>query len=105
MKLNITSDDIETTQEGKKMTINYKGISKDYEYRVAEISYNEDDKKDTELAERVAFFLKRIKGWDIDTSVSGWMVCEVENMDEYKEFKKDYKESKKMILSCMKYGF
>lgn len=87
------------------MTINYKGISKDYEYRVAEISYNEDDKKDTELAERVAFFLERIKGWDIDTSVSGWIACEVENMDEYKEFKRDYKEAKKMILNCMKYGF
>lgn len=26
------------------------------------------------------------------------MTCEVENMDEYKEFKKDYKEAKKMIL-------
>lgn len=87
------------------MTIGYKGMSKDYEYRVAEICYNDDDKKDTELAERVAFFLIRIKGWDIDTAVPGWMCCQVENMDEYKVFKKDYKEAKKMILNCMKYGF
>lgn len=87
------------------MTINYKGISKDYKYRIAEISYNEDDKKDTELAERVTFFLERIKGWDIEVGVSGWMFCEVESMDEYKDFKKDYKEAKKMILNCMKYGF
>lgn len=87
------------------MTINYKGISNDYKYRIAEISYNEDDKKDTELAERVTFFLEKIEGWNIEVSVPGWMFCEVESMDEHKDLKRLYKEAKKMILKCKKYGF
>lgn len=87
------------------MTIRYKGMTKDYEYRVAEINFDEDNKKEKILAERLAFFLENVKGYSIDCPVEGYMICEVENMDEYKEFKRDYKEAKKMILNCMKYGF
>lgn len=87
------------------MIINYKGWDKDFEYRLAEIKFDEENKKEIELAERLTFFLERVKGYSIDCPVEGYMICKVENMDEYKEFKRDYKEAKKMILHCMKYGF
>lgn len=87
------------------MTIGYKGMTKDYEYRIAEINFNEDNEKEKTLAERLIFFLKNVKGYSIDYSIYGYITYQVENMDEYKEFKRDYKEAKKMILNCMKYGF
>ncbi|MFR0074332.1 MAG: hypothetical protein ACLRVD_08235 [Blautia caecimuris] len=87
------------------MTIGYKGMTKDYEYRIAEINFNEDNEKEKTLAERLIFFLKNVKGYSIDHSIYGYITYQVENMDEYKEFKRDYKEAKKMILNCMKYGF
>ena len=87
------------------MTVNYKGCDKDFEYRLAEINFNEENEKEVELARRLEFFLERVKGYSIDHPVEGYMTCEVEDMNEYKEFKRDYKEAKKMILNCMKYGF
>lgn len=87
------------------MTVGYKGMSKDYEYRLAEINFDEDNEKESELAARLFFFLENVKGYSIDHVTDGYMICEVEDKDEYKVFKKDYKEAKKMILNCMKYGF
>lgn len=87
------------------MTIGYKRCDKDYEYRLAEINFDEENEKESELARRLTFFLERIKGYSIDHPVDGYLICEVENIGEYKEFKDDYKEAKKMILDCMKYGF
>lgn len=68
------------------MTVNYKGYDKDFEYRLAEINFDEESEKEAELARRLAFFLERVKGYSIDNPVEGYMVCKVENMDEYKEF-------------------
>lgn len=85
------------------MTINYKGISKDFDYRVAEIHFN--DEKEVELMNRLAFWLEKVKGYTVDIVVDGYAVVEVENMDEYKEFKADYMVGKKMIKDCIKFGF
>lgn len=85
------------------MTINYKGHDKDFGYRLAEISF--DEEKESELSERLIFFLERVKGYSFSVLFDGYVACDVENMDEYKTFKRDYKEAKKMILNCMKYGF
>jgi hypothetical protein len=87
------------------MTINYKGATKDYEYRIAEIQYNDEDKKEMEIINRLVFFMNRVKGWDLTNAVAGWAYCEVENKDEYEKFKSDYKEAKRMITNCIKYGF
>ena len=87
------------------MTINYKGATKDYDYRIAEISYNDEDKKEKELIDRLVFFMNRIKGWDLTNVTAGWAVCEVENKKEYELFKADYKKAKKMISNCIKFGF
>lgn len=83
------------------MTINYKGYDKDFEYRLAEINFDEENKKESKLAKRLVFFLENVKGYSIDHPVEGYMTCEVENMDEYKEFKKDYKGERG---KCVFYG-
>ncbi len=84
------------------MTINYKGMDKDFKYRVAEINFNENE---MELMERLAFWLEKVKGYSVDIVTDGYALVEVEDINEYKEFVKDYKEGKKMIKNCMKYGF
>lgn len=84
------------------MTINYKGMTKDYEYRIAEIEYSESE---LEVIDRMVFFLNRVKGWDLVNGVEGWAYCEVENKKEYELFKADYKKAKKMISNCIKFGF
>ena len=83
------------------MTINYVG-NRQYDERLAEFSYKESE---TVLAERVFGFLTKVKGWDIDTSVAEWAACVVEDRREYEILAKEYKEAKKMIRNCMKYGF
>lgn len=87
------------------MRVTYKGRSKDYDYRVAEVTFNDESKKDQTIVERAIFFLERIKGYRIDISVPGYAICEVEDMDEFKMFSKDWHEAVKMIKDCMKYGF
>ena len=57
------------------------------------------------IVERAIFFLERIKGYRIDMPVPGYAICEVEDMDEFKMFSKDWREAVKMIKDCMKYGF
>lgn len=84
------------------MKVNYKGMDKNFEYRIAEINFNENEMK---LMERLAFWLERIKGYNIDIVTDSYAIVQVEDMTEYKEFVKDYKEGKKMIKNCMEYGF
>lgn len=84
------------------MTINYKGRTSDYEYRIAEVEYSENE---MELIDRMVFFLNRVKGWDLVNAVEGWAYCEVEDKKEYELFKADYMKAKKMISNSLKFGF
>lgn len=70
---------------------------------MAEIHFN--DEKEVELMNRLAFWLEKVKGYTVDIVVDGYAVVEVENMDEYKEFKADHMVGKKMIKDCIKFGF
>lgn len=79
------------------------GMKKQF-YHMAEMFYKEDDSRDTTLALRV-FNLLRIKGWDVKSGVSGWGGVIVADKEEYKVFLQDYKESKKCIQNCIKFGF
>lgn len=83
------------------MTINYKGIDKDFNYRLAEISYDED--KEQVLMNRIQQVM-RIKGYKINQVTEGYATCEVENMEEYKEFVRDYKDVKKSVKLWIKFG-
>lgn len=83
------------------MRVNYKGMDADYNYRVAEIAFEEEK---LNVMERIAF-LMRIHSWNIDIVTDGYAMCEVNDIDEYKEFMKDWKACKKCILDCIKFGF
>lgn len=84
------------------MTINYKGMDADYRYRTAEIYFNDDEKQ---LMIRLEDFLERIKGWKSSGICGDMCIFEVNDIDEYKEFVADYKEAKKMLKNCIKFGF
>lgn len=83
------------------MTVNYKGIDKDFNYRLAEINFDEDTEQT--LMDRIEQVM-RIKGYEIVQSVSGYSTCEVENIDEYKQFVRDYKKVKKSVKLWNKFG-
>ena len=79
------------------MRVDYIGTRKyeGYKYRLAEITYDQDDKSEQLKVSRIVEGM-RTRGWDIDNSIAGWAACEVSDMEEYNEFKKDWKEVKKV---------
>lgn len=82
------------------MNISYKGSNKDFDYRLAEINFDE-----TEF-EKVCYManVMTIKGWKIDVVTDGYACCEVEDREEYKMFMKDWKEVKKSVALWKKYN-
>lgn len=85
------------------MTVTYKGMTKDFDYRIAEINFDEEN--ETEIVGRAIFFMERVKGYKIDVVTDCYAVCEVEDRDEFKMFSKEWREAVKMIKNCMKFGF
>lgn len=83
------------------MTVNYKGMDKDFNYRLAEINYNEDTEQ--RIISRIEQVM-RIKGYEINQVTDGYASCEVDSMDEYREFVKDYKDVKKAVKLWEKFG-
>lgn len=75
------------------MKVNYKGRDNDFNYRVAEIYF--DDEKESELMDKISFDMNK-KGYEIDIVTNGYAVCEVEDKDEYSQFVKEYKVSKRL---------
>lgn len=84
------------------MTINYKGFDKDFRYRLAEICF--DDEKEQGLFDRLKKLME-IKGWSINEVTNGYASIEVENISEYREAVKDYKEIRKSIRLWERFGF
>ncbi len=84
------------------MTVNYKGMDKDFDYRLAEISFDEDAEQT--LMDRIEQVMN-IKGWDLSQITNGYASCEVENKDEYNDFVRDYKQVKKSVKSWIRFGF
>lgn len=83
------------------MIVNYKGMDKNFNYRIAEINY--DDEKEQRLMDRIEQVM-RIKGYEIDQVTNGYAQCEVDSKDEYKDFVRDYKEVKKAVKLWEKFG-
>ena len=75
------------------MRINYKGMDKDYPYRVAEIFFNENEQI---KVDKVIELLEK-EGWKIDTVTDGYYLCGIEDYDEYKLFMNDWKNAKSKI--------
>ena len=83
------------------MTINYKGMDKGFNYRLVEINF--DDEKEQRLMDRIGQVMK-IKGYEINQVSDGYASCEVEDMSEYKDFVREYKETKKAVKLWEKFG-
>lgn len=82
------------------MQVNYKGISEDYNYRVAEINFTDSEAK---TLERIITVMN-IKGWSIDTVTDGYAVCKIDDKTEYNSFIKDWKECKISVKMWNKFG-
>lgn len=85
------------------MTVTYKGMTNDFQYRVAEVNFNEET--ETTLVNRVVFFMEKVKGYKVDVATSGYAVCEVEDRKEFVMFAREWREAVRMIKNCMKFGF
>ena len=83
------------------MRVNYKGRANGYDYRIAEIYYED---RELRVLERI-IQLMGIYGYQIVNSVEGWAYCEVSDLEEYKEFMWAWKKAKKCIANCEKFGF
>lgn len=82
------------------MTVNYKGISEDFNYRIAEINFKEEELAKVEYIAKVM----NIKGYDIEVVTDGYAICEVDGKEEYKEFMKEWKEVKKSVALWKKFN-
>ncbi len=83
------------------MTVNYKGMDKDFDYRLAEINFDEDTEQT--LMDKIEKVMN-IKGYDLNQVTRGYASCEVEDIDEYKQFVRDYKEVKKSAKLWIRFG-
>lgn len=82
------------------MTVNYKGMDNGFKFRLAEINCTENEEKTLERIVQVM----NIKGWKLCLCAECYAQCEVENIDEYKQFVADYKEVKKAVKRWEKHG-
>ena len=83
------------------MRINYKGCRDGFNYRIAEISF---DDSELTLMERITHLLS-VRGWKVQIVTDGYALCEVADLCEYREFAKEYANAKRCIRNCMKFGF
>lgn len=90
-----------TKQERTDITVNYKGMDRNFNYRLAEINY--DEEKEQRLMDRIEQIM-RIHGYEISQVTDGYASCEVDSMDEYKDFVREYKETKKAVKLWEKFG-
>ena len=75
-----------------------------YKDRAVELDYDYEKDREEEKFFRVCALMK-IKGWEIETGVEGWGLCRVEDRNEAQDFIRDWKEAKRCISNCMKFGF
>jgi hypothetical protein len=77
------------------MRCTYKGYDNDYNYRVAEISYSDEDEKTVNLLCEISDLMSE-RGWKIDIVGSGYACCEVDDRDDFNNFMEDWKDCKKI---------
>lgn len=88
------------------MTINYYGQMKDAKQntRCAEIGFKEGTKDET-LAMRLLDLMEKVTAWKCAGGFDDCYLVEVDDREDYEEFKAWYKGAKKMLQNCMKFGF
>lgn len=75
------------------MRVSYKGCGQDFNFRLAEISFTENELSTMERIEKVM----NNNGWDLNIITDGYASCKVDDYAEYTEFVKDYKNTKKSV--------
>lgn len=86
------------------MRINYKGMDKDFEYRIAEICFDEDNAKEVKTMNDIVYLMKMHHGYDIEIVTDGYATCVMEDYEDYKEFVKCYKYFKHHCALWRKFG-
>lgn len=81
------------------MKVSYKGKDSDFDYRVAQISYDDYNEKETNILFGTASLMEKL-GWKIDIVGCGYASCEVDDIDDYRSFMQDWKECKKLARQC-----
>ena len=86
------------------MTIRYYGQLRDAKQntRVAEIGYNEDNKKDEELAMSLLDLMEEETEWRNAGGFDGCFLVAVDDRADYDEFKEWYKDAKKRLIAKRK---
>lgn len=84
------------------MTINYRGQMKGAKHntRYAEISYRDSEEK---LVERITNLMLKVTDYDYD-GYNNMITVSVENKEDFEEFAKWFREAKKTLKRCEKYG-
>jgi hypothetical protein len=82
------------------LRVDYKGTDEFSNYRLAEISFTEDEMEKVEYIAKVM----KVKGWNIDIVTDGYAQCEVEDKDDYRSFMEDWKEVKKNVALWKKFN-
>ena len=86
------------------MTIEYSGKNEIYTTRCAIIAYDDENKQEEILNDRIVDYLEKMTTYKISCEM-GCTLISVDDKEDYKELVAIYKAAKRMIKNCMKYGF
>lgn len=86
------------------MTIEYSGKNEYYTTRCAIISYDDANKNEEILNDRIVDYFEKMTTYKISCE-QGCTLIEVDDKDDYKELVAEYKKAKKTFKNCMKFGF
>ena len=85
------------------MRINYRGQMKDVKHntRYAEICYKDSEEK---LVERITSLMLKVTDYDYD-GYDNMITVSVADKEEFEEFAKWFRNARKVISACEKFGF
>lgn len=86
------------------MTVNYKGMDKDFNYRLAEICFDDENENEIKSMNDLVILMKIHGGYNIEIIADGYASAEVDDYDDYKEFVRLYKKFKHDMALWRKYG-
>lgn len=86
------------------MRVNYKGMDSDYNYRIAEICFDDENKNEVKTMNDLVILMKIHGGYNIDIVSDGYACAEVDDYEDYKEFVRLYKGFKHDCAMWRKFG-
>lgn len=86
------------------MKVNYKGMDKDFNYRLAEICFDDENESEVKTMNDLAILMKIHGGYNIEIVTDGYACAEVDDHEDYEEFVRLYKKYKHHCSIWRKYG-